>query len=71
MSRLLHRDAAPPVPASDLFVRSADGSRIHVELYGPEDAPAVLLAPGWTCNTHFWAAQIRDLAADHRVIAYD
>ncbi|MFJ9573492.1 alpha/beta fold hydrolase [Streptomyces bacillaris] len=71
MSRLLHRDGAPPVPASELFVRSADGSRIHVELYGPEDAPAVVLAHGWTCNTHFWAAQIRDLAADHRVIAYD
>ncbi|MEQ4610005.1 alpha/beta fold hydrolase [Streptomyces cavourensis] len=71
MSRLLHRDGAPPVPASELFVRSADGSPIHVELYGPEDAPAVVLAHGWTCNTHFWAAQIRDLAADHRVIAYD
>lgn len=71
MSRLLHRDGAPPVPASELFVRSADGSRIHAELYGPEDAPAVVLAHGWTCNTHFWAAQIRDLAADHRVIAYD
>ncbi|MCR8946769.1 alpha/beta hydrolase [Streptomyces sp. OUCMDZ-4982] len=71
MSRLLHRDGAPPVPAGELFVRSADGSRIHVELYGPEDAPAVVLAHGWTCNTHFWAAQIRNLAADHRVIAYD
>ncbi|WP_411082648.1 alpha/beta fold hydrolase [Streptomyces sp. cmx-18-6] len=71
MSRLLHRDDAPPVPASEQFVRSADGSRIHVELHGPKDAPAVVLAHGWTCNTHFWAAQIRDLAADHRVIAYD
>ncbi|GFN04605.1 hypothetical protein Smic_31610 [Streptomyces microflavus] len=71
MSRLLHRDDAPPVPANELFVTSADGSRIHVELHGPEDAPAVVLAHGWTCNTRFWAAQIRDLAADHRVIAYD
>ncbi|WP_415960630.1 alpha/beta fold hydrolase [Streptomyces sp. 021-4] len=66
MSRLLHREDAPPVPANELFVRSADGSRIHVELHGPEDAPAVVLAHGWTCNTHFWAAQIRDLAADQR-----
>ncbi|MDX5572421.1 alpha/beta fold hydrolase [Streptomyces sp. ID01-9D] len=71
MSRLLHRDAVPPVPAAELTVRSADGSRIHVELHGPEDAPAVVLAHGWTCNTRFWDAQIRELAADHRVIAYD
>ncbi|NEE41516.1 alpha/beta hydrolase, partial [Streptomyces sp. SID7982] len=71
MSRLLHRDTVPPVPAAELAVRSADGARIHVELHGPEDAPAVVLAHGWTCNTRFWDAQIRDLAADHRVIAYD
>jgi pimeloyl-ACP methyl ester carboxylesterase len=42
-----------------------------VEVHGPENAPAVVLAHGWTCSTAFWAAQIRDLAADHRVIAYD
>ncbi|GAA1349404.1 alpha/beta hydrolase [Streptomyces beijiangensis] len=52
-------------------VFSADGSRIHVEVYGPEDAPAVVLAHGWTCSTEFWAAQIRDLADSHRVIVYD
>ncbi|MFE3430676.1 alpha/beta fold hydrolase [Streptomyces sp. NPDC059171] len=71
MSRLLHRDTVPPVPAAELTARSADGSRVHVELHGPEDAPAVVLAHGWTCNTRFWDAQIRELAADHRVIAYD
>ncbi|MFE9700413.1 alpha/beta fold hydrolase [Streptomyces sp. NPDC006270] len=71
MSRLLRRAAAAPVPADELTARSADGSRIHVELHGPEDAPAVVLAHGWTCNTRFWDAQIRGLAADHRVIAYD
>ncbi|MEU8677036.1 alpha/beta fold hydrolase [Streptomyces sp. NPDC048560] len=71
MSRLPRREDAPPVPARELTVASADGSRIHVELHGPEGAPAVVLAHGWTCDTHFWAAQIRDLAVDHRVIAYD
>ncbi|MGP3636106.1 alpha/beta fold hydrolase [Streptomyces sp. 24-1644] len=71
MSRLLRREDAPPVPVRELTAVSSDGSRIHVDLHGPEGAPAVLLAHGWTCNTHFWAAQIRDLAVDHRVIAYD
>ncbi|WP_267243989.1 alpha/beta fold hydrolase [Streptomyces sp. PR69] len=64
--------AAPPPECRELTARSADGSRIHVEVYGPEGAPAVVLAHGWTCSTRFWAAQIRDLAADgRRVIAYD
>ncbi|MGW7378793.1 alpha/beta fold hydrolase [Streptomyces sp. NPDC054794] len=62
---------APPAPARELTAVSADGARLHVEVHGPEDAPPVVLAHGWTCSTAFWAAQIRDLAADHRVIAYD
>jgi pimeloyl-ACP methyl ester carboxylesterase len=75
VSRLMKRaagaPAAPPIAERELTAVSADGSRIHVELHGPEDAPAVVLAHGWTCSTHFWSAQIRDLAAGHRVIAYD
>ncbi|MEV6739390.1 alpha/beta hydrolase [Streptomyces sp. NPDC051104] len=62
---------APPAPDRELTVLSADGARLHVELHGPEGAPPVVLVHGWTCSTAFWAAQIRDLAADHRVIAYD
>lgn len=62
---------APPAAARELTALSADGARLHVEVHGPERAPAVVLAHGWTCSTAFWAAQIRELAADHRVIAYD
>jgi pimeloyl-ACP methyl ester carboxylesterase len=62
---------APPTPSRELTVVSADGARLHVEVHGPENAPPVVLSHGWTCSTAFWAAQIRDLAADHRVIAYD
>lgn len=74
MSRLMHVTAgayAPPVARRELVAVSADGSRLHVEVHGDEAAPAVVLAHGWTCSTAFWAAQIRALAADHRVIAYD
>ncbi|RST09581.1 alpha/beta hydrolase [Streptomyces sp. WAC05374] len=52
-------------------VVSADGSALHAEVYGPEGAPAVVLAHGWTCSTQFWAAQVRDLSVDHRVVVYD
>ncbi|WP_416237882.1 alpha/beta fold hydrolase [Streptomyces sp. NEAU-W12] len=74
MSRPAHVSAgpyAPPVPARELTAVSADGTRLHVETHGPDGAPAVVLAHGWTCSTAFWAAQIRELATDHRVIAYD
>ncbi|MFE9823654.1 alpha/beta fold hydrolase [Streptomyces sp. NPDC005791] len=71
MSRLTETNRTPPVPVRELGVVSADGSRVHVELHGPEDAPAVVLAHGWTCSTRFWDAQVRDLAVDHRVVVYD
>ncbi|MFM9371682.1 alpha/beta fold hydrolase [Streptomyces sp. Da 82-17] len=74
MSRLTHVASgpyAPPAAARELTAVSADGSRIHVEVHGPEGAPAVVLSHGWTCSTAFWAAQIRELARDHRVVAYD
>ncbi|MEV0528353.1 alpha/beta hydrolase [Streptomyces sp. NPDC050439] len=74
MSRLTHVTSgpfAPPAAARELTVVSADGARLHAEVHGPDGAPAVVLAHGWTCSTAFWAAQIRDLAVDHRVIAYD
>ncbi|MEU6993203.1 alpha/beta hydrolase [Streptomyces sp. NPDC046465] len=74
MSRLTHVTSgpyAPPVATRELTAVSADGARVHVEVHGPEGAPAVVLAHGWTCSTAFWAAQIRALATGHRVIAYD
>ncbi|RFU88671.1 alpha/beta hydrolase [Streptomyces triticagri] len=74
MSRLTHVTSgryAPPPAARELTAVSADGARLYVEAHGPEGAPAVVLAHGWTCSTAFWAAQVRDLATDHRVIAYD
>ncbi|MEU9982044.1 alpha/beta hydrolase [Streptomyces sp. NPDC050856] len=63
---------SPAAPArGPLRVTSADGSSLHVEVHGPGNAPAVVLAHGWTCSTEFWAAQVRDLSADHRVVVYD
>ncbi|MET9637459.1 alpha/beta hydrolase [Streptomyces virginiae] len=74
MSRPAHVTSgpyAPPAARRELVAVSADGSRLHVEVHGDEGAPAVVLSHGWTCSTAFWAAQIRALAATHRVVAYD
>ncbi|MFB7149687.1 alpha/beta fold hydrolase [Streptomyces virginiae] len=74
MSRPAHVTSgpyAPPAARRELVAVSADGARLHVEVHGDEGAPAVVLSHGWTCSTAFWAAQIRALAATHRVVAYD
>lgn len=62
---------APPVPRATQTVTSADGALIYAEVHGPERAPAVVLAHGWTCSTAFWAPVVRDLAAEHKVVVYD
>ncbi|MEU6226305.1 alpha/beta hydrolase [Streptomyces sp. NPDC047042] len=61
----------PPVPVRTLTAVSADGARLHVEVHGVDHGSVVVLSHGWTCSTAFWAAQIRELALDHRVVAYD
>ncbi|MGR8010057.1 alpha/beta fold hydrolase [Streptomyces hypolithicus] len=71
MSRLMKAPGETLVPSRELTAVSADGSRLHVEVYGPDGAPAVVLAHGWTCSTLFWAAQVRELAGEHRVVLYD
>lgn len=60
-----------PVADRELSLRTSQGTGLHVELYGPEGAPTVVLSHGWTCSTSFWAPIIHRLSADHRVIAYD
>ena len=52
-------------------VHSADGTRIHTEVFGPEDGRPIVLAHGITCAIRVWANQIVDLSTDYKVIAYD
>jgi pimeloyl-ACP methyl ester carboxylesterase len=58
-------------PARGRIVRSEDGTELHVEVFGPEAAPTLLLVHGWTCAIRFWNAQIRALAREFRVVAFD
>ena len=52
-------------------VRSPDGTRLHTEVFGPDDGYPIVLAHGITCEIRVWANQINDLAGDYRVITYD
>lgn len=52
-------------------VRSADGTRLHTEVFGPDDGYPIVLSHGITCAIPVWTHQITELAGDHRVIAFD
>lgn len=62
---------AAPLEGRAVPVVARDGTRLHAEVFGPEDAPTVLLVHGWTCAIRFWKRQIQALSRDHRVVAYD
>jgi pimeloyl-ACP methyl ester carboxylesterase len=52
-------------------VRSADGTRLHAEVFGPDGAPTIVLSHGWTEAIALWHYQLRDLPGEFRVVAYD
>jgi pimeloyl-ACP methyl ester carboxylesterase len=58
-------------PGRTVPVRSCDGTRLHTEVFGPEDGYPIVLAHGITCAIRVWACQIAELANDYRVIAFD
>jgi len=66
-----HAFLSSPPAGRPVDVTSADGTRLHVEVFGADDAPTVILAHGWTEALTYWAYQIRDLSRDHRIVAYD
>ncbi len=52
--------------------RSADGTTLHVEVFGEEDRPAIVLAHGWTEQLIYWTLVIDNLLLrGFRVVAYD
>jgi pimeloyl-ACP methyl ester carboxylesterase len=61
-----------PVNGRPQRVRSADGTVLHVEVFGPEDAATIVLAHGWTEALQYWTYVIRALESRGlRVVAYD
>src|ERR1700728_4093106 len=58
-------------PSRTVPVRAPDGTRLHTEVFGPEDGYPIVLAHGITCAIRVWAYQIAELAGDFRVIAFD
>ncbi|HUG83328.1 MAG TPA: alpha/beta hydrolase [Euzebya sp.] len=64
-------DLHHPIDGRPQSVPSADGTRLHVEVLGPDDAPTVLLVHGYALSQHAWHYQRRALAERFRVVCYD
>jgi pimeloyl-ACP methyl ester carboxylesterase len=61
-----------PPKGRPIEVRSADGTMLHAEQFGEDDAPTLVLAHGWTENLTYWTYQIRALSRRGlRIVAYD
>jgi pimeloyl-ACP methyl ester carboxylesterase len=61
-----------PLAGEPVTVLSADGTELHVEAFGPVDAPTVLLIPGWTEELQLWDLVTRGLLGrGFRVVSYD
>ena len=66
-----HAVLSEPPRGRPMTVTAADGTELHAEVFGPDGAPTLVLAHGWTCALRFWAYQLRDLEPDLRLVAYD
>ncbi len=50
---------------------NADGCKIHVEVTGPERAPALMLSNSLGTNLHMWDDQLEPFTRHFRLIRYD
>jgi pimeloyl-ACP methyl ester carboxylesterase len=68
-----HRDVLTAVPPGrPTSLATDDGTVLHVRVHTPpRPRAAVILAHGWAMSLTFWIHQLRDLARDHQLIAYD
>ncbi len=61
-----------PPRGRPLSATSADGTRLHIEIFGDDGAPAIVLAHGWTEELAYWTLVTpRLLEQGFRVCAYD
>ncbi len=66
-----HAELARAPQGRSLDVRAPDGTALHAEVFGPDDAPTLVLAHGWLCSARLWHHQLRALAGDLRVVTWE
>jgi 3-oxoadipate enol-lactonase len=54
-----------------LFHLADDGCRLHFDVIGPADGPALVLSNSLGSDLHMWDPQVERLSAGYRVLRYD
>ncbi|AXC16305.1 putative hydrolase (plasmid) [Acidisarcina polymorpha] len=52
-------------------LKRADGTTIHAEIFGPQDAPVLIFTHGWSTDEAEWYYAKRELAGRFRIITWD
>jgi pimeloyl-ACP methyl ester carboxylesterase len=54
-----------------LEIDRPDGSRLHVEIYGAETSPTLILTHGWSLDSTSWYYLKRQFAGRYRLVVWD
>jgi pimeloyl-ACP methyl ester carboxylesterase len=65
------RDRADPPRGEVEAITGAGAARLHVECFGPKDAPRIVLTHAWGLDSTTWDDAVRDLSACYRVVVWD
>lgn len=63
-----HTELARAPQGRPLAVTAPDGTTLHAEVFGPDDAPTLVLVHGWLCSARIWHHQLRALTGELRVV---
>ena len=58
-------------PGHSTTVERPDGTRLHVESFGPKSGPTIVFTHGWSLDSSVWGYQLQDLADQYRVVTWD
>jgi pimeloyl-ACP methyl ester carboxylesterase len=75
VSLFLGRSQAKPIPKIEPIavkhLDRPDGSRLHVEVFGRENGPTLLLTHGWSLDISAWDYIRAELAQKYRLVMWD
>ena len=72
----LRSAARPPVPLpaqarSVEHLPGPDGTTLHLEIYGPPEAPPLLVTHGWGVTSAQWSYLLQDVGTRFRLVVWD
>jgi pimeloyl-ACP methyl ester carboxylesterase len=54
-----------------VVVERPDGTRLHLETFGPKSGPTLIFTHGWSLDSTCWGYQLRDLSSQFRIVLWD